>query len=102
MSTRFSWPVRSSSTEAYWPVRLTFWRTVAGFADHVVAEHGGGAGVGPEQRGEDADRGGLAGAVGAQQAEDGALPDAEIHAVEGAGVTECLDQPVRFDRVGHR
>src|SRR5688500_80930 len=30
MSTRFSWPVRSSSTEAYCPVSPTFRRTIAG------------------------------------------------------------------------
>jgi hypothetical protein len=42
----------------------------ARIAQHVVARDAGGAGVGPRQRGEDPDGGGLAGAVGAEQAED--------------------------------
>ena len=38
-STRFSVPVRSSSTEANWPVRLTRPRTASASRDDVVAEH---------------------------------------------------------------
>jgi hypothetical protein len=32
-------PVRSSSTDAYWPVRLILWRTSRRLGGHVVAEH---------------------------------------------------------------
>src|SRR6185437_12696180 len=44
----------------------------AGLADDVVPGDQGTARVGSQKRGEDADGGGLAGAVGPQQAEDGA------------------------------
>ena len=44
--TRFSRPVRSSSTEANWPVRLTRPRTASASRDDVVAEHPGAAAVG--------------------------------------------------------
>ena len=63
------------------------------FAHDVVAEHRRRAGGGLEQRGEDADGGGLAGAVRAEQAVDGALADPQVHAVEGAGVAKVLTSP---------
>ena len=100
-STRFSCPVRSSSTEAYWPVRLTFCRTAAASRDHVVAEHRGPAARRLEQRGEHADRGGLAGAVGAEQAVDGAAADRQVNAVQGPRGAEGLDQAARLDGVRH-
>jgi hypothetical protein len=50
------------------------------------------AGVGAEKGGDDADRGGLAGAVRAQQAEDLALADGERDAVDGDGVPVALDE----------
>ena len=73
-----------------------------GLGDHVVPEDTAGAPVGGEDGGEDADGRRLAGAVGPQQAEDGALLDREAHAVEGAHVTaEGLSQIVGLDGVGH-
>ena len=61
------------------------------------------AGRGLEQRGEDADGGGLAGAVGPEQAVDGAVGDGEVDAVDGLDVAEVLDEAVGDDRVigGH-
>jgi len=40
--------------------------------DDVIAGHLGASGVGPEQRGEDPDGGGLAGAIGPEDAQHGA------------------------------
>ena len=51
-----------------------------GLGGDVVPVDGGGAAVGPEQRGQDPHRGGLAGAVGAEQGEDGARGDAQVDA----------------------
>ena len=62
--TRFSRPVIISSTAADWPARPIMRRTAIGSRDHVVAGDGQGAVVGFEQRGDHADEGGLAGAVG--------------------------------------
>jgi hypothetical protein len=65
-----------------------------------VTQHAGGAGVGAEQGGENANGSGLARTVGAQQAEDRPLTDTEVHAIQGAGGAEGLDQSAGFDRVG--
>ena len=53
------------------------------FLPDVVGADPGLAGGGADARGEDAHRGGLAGAVGAQQAEDFASADFERDAVQG-------------------
>ena len=76
---------------------------VVGVAGHVDARHGRPAGGGLEQGGEDADGGGLAGAVGPEQAVHGAVGDGEVDAVDGLDVAEVLDEPVGDDRVvcGH-
>ena len=68
-----------------------------GLGDHVVPEDLGLARVGLEQRGEHADRGGLAGAVGAEHAVDRAATNGEIDAVDGLGVAEGLDEAGDFD-----
>jgi len=47
--------------------------------DHVVAGHGGVSLVGTEERGEDPNGGGLAGAVGAEHAQDRAGRDLQVH-----------------------
>jgi hypothetical protein len=75
-----------------------------GFFDHVVAEDGGGAGVGSQNGGEDPHRRGLAGPVGPEQAENGAFFDVERDTIEGAHVAprEDLDQIVGLDGVGGR
>ena len=53
-----------------------------GLGGDVVAGDPHGAAVGADQRGEDLDRCGLAGAVGAEQREDGAFGDVQVDAVE--------------------
>ena len=74
-----------------------------GLLHDVVPEDEASPGVGGEDRGQDTDRGGLAGAVGTEQAEDGALLDGEAHSVEGAHLpTEGLAQFVCLDGIGHR
>ena len=55
-----------------------------GLGDDVVAEHVRRAGRGSRQPGEDAQGGGLAGAVGAKEAEHRAFRHREVHAVQGA------------------
>ena len=86
-------PVRSSSTEAYCPVRLTRQRTASGFAHHVVPEDAGLAAVRAQQRGQHPHGGRLARAVGAEHAVDGAGGNLEIDAVHGAVLAEDLHQP---------
>ena len=87
-------------------------RELAGQADHrselariaydVVARDRRAARVGREEGGQDPDRGRLAGAVRTEQAQDGALLDAQVDAGEGVDVPVRLGQAERFDREGHR
>ena len=65
---------------------------------HVEAEHARAAGVGLQQRGEDAHERRLAGAVRAQQPHDLALPDGQVDAVERAHLAEALDEAAHLDR----
>jgi hypothetical protein len=67
----------------------------------VEAEDARGAAAGAEQGGEDADRRGLAGAVGAEQAVHGAALDAEVDAVDGARVAEVFEEGGGLDRWRH-
>ena len=67
-----------------------------GLLDHVEARDGGMAGVRLQERGEDPDAGRLAGAVRAEQAQDGALGDFQVHAVEGADLV--LARPIDLDQ----
>jgi hypothetical protein len=67
--------------------------------DDVEPEDTGLAGVGVEERCQDADGCGLAGAVGAEEPQDGALRDFEIDAVESDDVTEPLDDSLDDDGV---
>ena len=97
-SARFSRPVRFSSTAAYWPASPMLARTVCGSSLHVDAEHAGGAAVGPQQRGEHAHDGGLAGTVGPEQAEHLALRHLERDALDRLDVAEALHQAVGHDR----
>ena len=60
--------------------------------DHVVAQHPGLAGVGPEDRRQDPDGGRLAGAVGPEEAEDGAGRHEEVDAVERGNIPEPFDE----------
>src|SRR2546430_6762 len=105
------WSARPAASSRYWVVNSS--RVLAGEADgaphgvrlagDVEAEHRRVAGVGPQERGEDTDGGGLAGAVRAQEPEDGAGRNLEVDSVEGGEVAEALHDPVDDDcvLVGH-
>jgi hypothetical protein len=75
--------------------------------DHVEAHHRRVARCRPDQRGQDAQRGRLARAVGTEQPEDRARFDAETEAVDGArpraeSTAEILHQGVdAYGRVSH-
>ena len=72
---------------------------------HVVAHHRDAAGAGARQAGQHRDQRRLAGAVGAEQAEELALLDVEGHAVErahfAAGARIGLGNMVEHDGNGH-
>jgi hypothetical protein len=72
---------------------------LVGVAEHVVAADGGLAAVRPEQRGQDAHRGRLAGPVGSEYPQYPALPGHQIHPVQRGRPAEPLDQPGGLDRV---
>ncbi|GAA4964504.1 hypothetical protein GCM10023238_35180 [Streptomyces heliomycini] len=59
------------------------------------------AAVGPQQGGQAADGGGLARAVRPEQAQDGALGDFEVDAVQCPDVPEGLDQTFGIDGAWH-
>src|SRR3981081_878059 len=61
-------------------------------------------GVRPQQRGEDAHRGGLTGAVRAEQSENAALGDREIEPVEGSyfALARAIDLDQAFGNDGVR
>jgi hypothetical protein len=63
---------------------------LVGLGCHVVAGNGGAAFVGGDEGGEDVDGGGLAGAVRAEEAEDGALFDVQVDSVDGGYRAEAL------------
>ena len=66
--------------------------------DDVEAEHAGLAGVGCLDGRKDPHGRGLAGAVGAEQAQYAAGLDRQVDAVQGDDAAEVLDQPVGGDR----
>jgi hypothetical protein len=70
---------------------------LVGLADHVQAEDLGPPAVRRKDGGEDADGGGLAGAVGAEEPEHGARRDREVDAVEGDHVAEAFGQALHQD-----
>jgi hypothetical protein len=69
-----------------------------GLPHHVEAADRGTAGVRPKERGEDPDRGGLAGAIGSEKAEDRALSGHHVDAVERTDLPERLDEALGLDR----
>jgi hypothetical protein len=72
-------------------------------ADDVVSGDPDRPGVRAEQGGEDADQGGLAGAVGSEQPVDGAARDGEAQVVERAdAAAERLGDTVGRDDQFHR
>ena len=70
-----------------------------GVGQHVDARHLGAAAVGHQQRGQDPHRRRLAGPVGAEQAEDGALGDGEVEAAQGFDLLVVLHQALGPDHL---
>ena len=99
-SQRFSRAVRFSSTEAYCPVTPSSWRIMCGLASYVDPEDLGLALVDRQQGGEHPQHGGLAGAVGAEHAEDLAAADLQVDAVHGALVRRRSSRARRRARPG--
>ena len=66
----------------------------------AVAVDGAFAGGGPEQRGEEANRRALAGAVGADEAEHLAGLDLEIQVLDGDEFAVLLAEVLQFDHCG--
>ena len=67
-------------------------------APGVAAQEPGGAGVGPQQPEQDAQGGGLAGPVGAEEPVHFAGPHGQVQPVEGTGAPEPLLQRLDLDR----
>ena len=80
---RISRGVRLHRNEALPDERLMRSRTRCGVADHVEAEDARRAAVGQQERGQDREQRGLAGAVRPQHPEDRAARDDERHAPQG-------------------
>jgi hypothetical protein len=74
---------------------------LVGLPDRVVAADHDATVVGSEQGRLDADRRRLAGAVGAEQAQDRALGHLEVDAGQRGGGTEPFDQALGLDCVAH-
>ena len=70
---------------------------VVAFAGDVEAAHAGGAGGGPRKRAEHVDRRALAGAVGAEEAEDLAGSDGERDAADGLDLAVGLGEVFDLD-----
>ena len=68
-----------------------------GLGADVVAQTSAGALVGRQQTAQHADRGGLAGAVGAEKAVDGAALDLQRQIADHRAAVECLGQAVDID-----
>ena len=72
-----------------------------GLLDDVEPIDRRGARVRQQEGGEDADRGRLAGSIGAEEAVDRALRDAEIQTVQCDHIAVLLDEAPSLDDVGH-
>lgn len=89
----FSRPVRPESADSCWGTYPSSRRTARPLPGGVVAEDADHA-RGDRQQGRDAaDCGGLARAVGPEQAEDLALPDGQVEPVDRPGAAEGVRQP---------
>src|SRR5512140_581731 len=75
---------------------------VDGGPGHVLAAEEDLAAVGREEAADQVDEAGLAGAVGADQREDLAFDDAEVHVVDGARLAEVLLQLAGLEQRRHR
>src|SRR5207248_8377108 len=63
------------------------------------SSHCGAPGVGLQQRGEDADRRGLAGPIRAEERKKAALLDLQVEPIERSNAPEVLDQAFGIDRM---
>src|SRR5262249_43598137 len=72
-----------------------------GVGPRIAAEHRSLSAVGLEQAEEHPDGGGLARAVGPEEAVDLPAADCQVQSVERAGLAESLRQPGRLDDVFH-
>ena len=97
-STRFSRPVRISSTAANCPVRLMDSPHLRGLRGDVEAVDAGGPRVGLEQRRQDLHDRGLARPVGAEQGEDAAPRHVEVDAAQHPQLLVRLLQTLDVDR----
>ncbi len=68
-----------------------------GQAYDVETSYGDLPAIGADQGGEDVDDGGLSGAVGTEEGEDGSRRDGEVDAVEDLLAAVCLAQPGHGD-----
>ena len=94
---RFSKPVRFSSTAAYWPVRPIRSRSRSGSRRTSTPATRARALVGLEERRQDPDGGRLAGAVRAEEPEDGPGRDVQVDAAERLDVPVALAEPPCLD-----
>ena len=94
---RFSRPVRSSSSEANWPVMAIEARTSCGAATRSWPITRRRARIRRRERRQHAHQRRLAGAVRAEDGEDHAARNVEVDPVDGAHVAEALDQAARGD-----
>ncbi len=79
----FSATVQARSSVLYWGTTPMWRRALGGCGDDVDAGDGDLAAGGQGAGGADGDGGGFAGAVGAEQAVDGAGSDVEVDTVDG-------------------
>ena len=100
MRMRFSRPVRSSSTEANCPVRLTLPRTASASRTTSWPKTRAAPESGRKQGREHPDHRRLARAVRAEDAEDLALRNFKVHPIYRDVVAEAIDKPLRAYRRG--
>ena len=79
--------------------RRSCWRTASRSAARSTPQHRDRPGGGGHERGEDAEEGGFAAAVGAEEAEDFAAVDVEGEVVEGDAVAVAVGELVDLDDV---
>ncbi len=71
---------------------------LVGSPGHVGTGHTGHPGVSTQQRGQDANHGGLAGAIGPQQPADGSGGNGQVDSIKRDRLSESFGQPVCLDR----
>ena len=94
---RFSKPVRFSSTAAYWPARPIRERSARRIVDHVEARDPGAAAARRQERRQDPHGGRLTGPVRAQQPEHGPGLDPQVDAAQRLDVAVGLAQPLSLN-----